>query len=582
MASLLASPAELATLTSLNDVVTFAAVEANLWTLFAKQLGNPPSVRILAMVPASVLQKTILGLRIPSGAAPADGTPPPTRDPNVTETIQMALVWRVARQAVGLEDMDPMLPGAESSSAVRATVGASPPVSGTPGVAAAVPTQNQPSPKKVKLSNVLDQTDDTEVATKTRAEMGIYFENHREITGADPLPEVEPTDLQVAAMEDKVVMRDESPYADFSILTPFGRRIQRAMKTKSYSFQPDGTWKAADIPGPPHFQAWQACFRVYRAVLFMLRYNATAAPAGGAPVSATRGMVTRRPLVVQPHSLERYFEAFKELCQEFPECWHLLMPAEDRMRAERFEHIRRNLQRAHNEGKVPLDVDFNPATPWDGVFQAAALDHQYWDANVRRPAVAFLARMGSQLQRRHWPMWRRPSARQLQWGRRHQPTRRRGRGRRRAQARGQTRRRSRRRSQRWKTASQTKRIPRSGEVSSTARQRGESCAIPGQRELHQRLARSPVRQTVRIDVKYVWVHTKIGSAKRSPQKGREKETGNRKQPPLCKALTQERPVLAWKGDGKDSPSAPSGSWSCLPGRQGFRGLSSWPVETWWR
>lgn len=59
----------------------------------------------------------------------------------------------------------------------------------------------EPSPKKVKLSNVLDQTDDTEVATKTRAEMGIYYENHREITGADPLPEVEPTDLQVAASD---------------------------------------------------------------------------------------------------------------------------------------------------------------------------------------------------------------------------------------------------------------------------------------------------------------------------------------------------------------------------------------------
>eukprot|EP00435_Cladocopium_sp_Y103_P000377 s3357_g1.t1 len=74
------------------------------------------------------------------------------------------------------------------------------------------------------------------------------------------------------------------------------------------------------------------------------------------------------------------------------------MPAEDRMRAERFEHIRRNLGRAHAEGKVPLDVDYNPATPWDGVFQAAALDHQYWDANVRRPAVGFLARIGHQTQ----------------------------------------------------------------------------------------------------------------------------------------------------------------------------------------
>eukprot|EP00435_Cladocopium_sp_Y103_P002331 s6101_g1.t1 len=224
--------------------------------------GSP---RVLPLrMAASVLQKTILGLRIPSGAAPPDGSPPPTREPNVTETIQMAVIWRVARQAVGLEDMDPMLPGVTSSSAVAAAAPA-PPVSGTPPVVAPAVTAGagQSPLKKVKLSNVIDQTDDTEITVKTRAEMGIYYENHREITGSDPLPEVEPTDLQVAALEDKVVVRDESPYADFSILTPFGRRIQRVMKTKSYAFQPDGTWRAADIPGPPNFQAWQACFRVF-------------------------------------------------------------------------------------------------------------------------------------------------------------------------------------------------------------------------------------------------------------------------------------------------------------------------------
>ena len=202
---------------------------------------------------------------------------------------------------------------------------------------------------------------------------------------------------------------------------------------------------------------------------------------------------------------------------------------------------------------------------------------QGWGANCNQ--------LSSQCQRgekHRWQMWKRPWVQQLLWDRRRQPTRRRRKERRRVQEKVQTKKRSKPRSPRWRTVLQTKPIQRNGEVSSTARQRGESCAIPGQRELHQRLARSPVRQTVRIDVKYVWVHTKIGSAKRSPQKGREKETGNRKQPPLCKALSQERPVLAWKGDGKDSPSAPSGSWSCLPGRQGFRGLSSWPVETWWR
>ena len=402
MVSLLASPAELAQLTSLADVVQFSGLDAAVWTRFSRQLGEPPSVRVIAMVPASVLQRTISGLRIPSGPPPADGADPPTREASVTETIQMALVWRVARQAVGLGDLDPMLPDCTSSSAPP------PPVSGHQGAAATPPVvqaSSATSPlRSVKMSNVLDQTDDSVITSKTRAEMGIYYENHREITGSEPLPEAEPTDLQVAAMEDKVIFRDESPYADFSILTPFGRRIQKVMKAKSFTFQPDGSWRSAEIPGPPSFQAWMACFRVYRSVLYMLRYPQTTAPAGGAAAAGRVGFVTDRPVVVQPHSLERYFEAFKELCLEYPEAWHLLMPAEDRMRGERFDHLRRSLTRAHASGKLPLDVQFNPATPWDGVFQAAALDYQYWDANVRRPAVAFLARMGNQVQPALEPM----------------------------------------------------------------------------------------------------------------------------------------------------------------------------------
>ena len=102
--------------------------------------------------------------------------------------------------------------------------------------------------------------------------MGIYYENHREVTGAEPLPEAEPTDLQVAAMEDKSIFRDESPCADFSILAPFGRRVRGVMGTGGFAFQPDGSWRAAEVPAPPSFQAWQACWRVYRSLLYMLRY----------------------------------------------------------------------------------------------------------------------------------------------------------------------------------------------------------------------------------------------------------------------------------------------------------------------
>ena len=346
------------------------------------------------MMPAEVMQKAIRDLRIVSGPPANDGDPHPTREPNATETIQLALVWRVARQVMGLMDVDPMVTNATSTSTPGGVMGVG---AGVPGTVAGVPTAAvaaTPSAKKVKISSVLDQTDDTEVEIKSRAELVGYYENHREITGSDPLPEVEPTDIQVVAMEEKVVVRDEAPYADFSILTPFGRRMQKTMKMKSFAFQPDGTWKTAEIPGPPNLQAWQACFKVYRAVLFMLRYptgTTLAAPAPTGPV----GLVTRAPLVVQPHSLEQYFEAFMELCLEYPECWHLLMPAEDRMRGERFEHLRRGLARPHAAGKVPVEINYDPARPWDGVFQAAALDHHYWDSNVRRPAVAFLARSKS-------------------------------------------------------------------------------------------------------------------------------------------------------------------------------------------
>ena len=375
--SLLASAADLPSLTTIAAVVRLSGLQSTTCDRLGASLGNPPDLRILAMLPAEVLQKAIRDLRIVTGTPPTDGSAPTTREPNATETIQMALVWRVARQVMGLEDVDPMVTNATSTS----TPIPSPVLAGGSGGAAVVGGGGPPA-KKVKISTVLDQADDSEVQLKSRAELVKYYENHREITGAEPLPEVEPTDIQVAAMEEKVVTRDEAPYADFSILTPFGRRMQKTMKMKSFAFQPDGTWKTAEIPGPPNLQAWQACFKVYRAVLFMLRYPAgtvVTPPVGGGPV----GLVTRQPVVVQPHSLE------------YPECWHLLMPAEDRMRGERFEHLRRGLARAYAAGKVPVEINYDPARPWDGVFQAAALDHQYWDSNVRRPAVAFLARSRS-------------------------------------------------------------------------------------------------------------------------------------------------------------------------------------------
>ena len=85
-------------------------------------------------------------------------------------------------------------------------------------------------------------------------------------------------------------------------------------------------------------------------------------------------------LVVKPIALEAYFENFLNLAKDHPECWHLCQKAEDRCRVEHFPRLLRKLQ------EVKADAS------WSEVFLAAAEDDRYWDREVRRPALQFLAK----------------------------------------------------------------------------------------------------------------------------------------------------------------------------------------------
>ena len=154
--------------------------------------------------------------------------------------------------------------------------------------------------------------------------------------------------------------------------------MQKLMKLRSWIPQQDGTYKPIDVPGPPDFDAWLSCFMVYRAIILMLRYPAT-------------GVEPER-IVATPAALDAYLESFRGLVAELPECWHLLCTAEDRARGEAFARVRRQLARAHSLGKLPFDKDYNPMMPWDSVFQHMASDQVFWDREVRRPAILFLAR----------------------------------------------------------------------------------------------------------------------------------------------------------------------------------------------
>ena len=82
--------------------------------------------------------------------------------------------------------------------------------------------------------------------------------------------------------------------------------------------------------------------------------------------------------------------------------------------------------------QFPLNLEFLPVQPWIGVFTAAARDSEYWQKEVRRPAIEFIARgirgsVGSSAQctyshgrrtcigARSHSIWRRPIIECRQW-----------------------------------------------------------------------------------------------------------------------------------------------------------------------
>ena len=91
----------------------------------------------------------------------------------------------------------------------------------------------------------------------TSDEHELMLKCHAEITGGEPLAE------QLAALKLRVVDQGGEPYADFAVLTPYGKRLQATLRTRSWVPQGDGTFKAVLVPGPPNFEIWHSerlCF----------------------------------------------------------------------------------------------------------------------------------------------------------------------------------------------------------------------------------------------------------------------------------------------------------------------------------
>jgi hypothetical protein len=343
-ATLLPTLVEAGGFADLDALRAWAVIEDDLWAAVVAVAG-PLTLRSLA----SLTGADIAHLGTIAVVNAGMGT---ERALNLAERAALGLGFRAARVKYQLPDIIP----ADPRQAAAALQPASP-----------MPADRS---RQVTVATVLDPADAGVVVPLDAAEVDDHFAAVAARRGGPIREAAEPTADQIGAMKARVLVHKEVPYADFSILTPYGRRLQKHLKTKSWSMNPDGKWYAIEVPGPSTYSEWLCCWRVYENLLLGLRE--------GVPPVALFSIA----------SLEAYAENVRVLATEFPDLWGLVCRAEDRCRSEHLVRVRRRMQIAHDAGMCPT---FQPNAPWDSVFRGAAEDESFWNKEVRHPALHVLA-----------------------------------------------------------------------------------------------------------------------------------------------------------------------------------------------
>lgn len=101
--SLLATRTELDSISTINHARQWIGLDDDAWAALDASLGQCPNLRVLALIPAITLQRSIESTRVFS----ADSSSGP-RPLTVVEGTQARLMWRVARQKFNLADEDPL------------------------------------------------------------------------------------------------------------------------------------------------------------------------------------------------------------------------------------------------------------------------------------------------------------------------------------------------------------------------------------------------------------------------------------------------------------------------------------------
>ena len=328
----------LTTWTTVTAARTWSGVDAESWTNVSTKLGavDMDAPMLLAAMPQHLLVTAIQAWQ--------DEVNPP-----VMEAVRMGLMLNALRLKYFMLLVDLLPP----------PVPAGPQANPPPTVAA--PVVPMASAVKVKLPQVIDQGMDQEVPLLSNEDLSQMRGRFISTFGDPPLERAEVSDAQLTSLAFKAA-QGLAPFADFGVWGPHGARVERRTRFTSHVLNPDGSWRTIELPGADCLDTWRDCWAVFKTAAVMCK-------------------------MAFPATLDRYDMQFTERCRRYPDAWHLCAQADIRCRTEFIVEERRRQELFHNAH--PSMSAFMPDMPWNSVLKAAASNSEFWDKELKEPALLY-------------------------------------------------------------------------------------------------------------------------------------------------------------------------------------------------
>lgn len=234
---------ELAAFATLDVVVTWIGMAEPVPAGLRASAGDLRLLREVVLVPPDAWGAAVAGARVAFPPPEDDGQAPDPADRALSalELGQIASHRRIARLRLGLpaEEASSGAKRGAAAAASAAAGGATGGVIDLTGAAGGVPhTGGAVQARKVKISEVFDQADDTEIdpwtSARTRAVLAAFKASN---DWKDPEPEERVSADQLAALEHRL-SQGAAPCPDFGVWRPFGKRLARALKLTVHHVSP--------------------------------------------------------------------------------------------------------------------------------------------------------------------------------------------------------------------------------------------------------------------------------------------------------------------------------------------------------